>query len=82
MGESLMASLGRSMGSECVSACDSVNTLLVEETDIVSTSVKVFCWFITTQFVRLVGGTHIRRFLRARLNGKDRLVRGSLHNHR
>ena len=40
MGESLMASLGRSMGSECVSACDSVNTLLVEETDIVSTSVN------------------------------------------
>ena len=31
MGESLMASLGRSMGSEGVSACDSVNTLLVEK---------------------------------------------------
>ena len=58
MGESLMASLGRSMGSECVSACDGVNTLLVEETDIVSTSVKVFCWFVTTQSVRLVGGTY------------------------
>ena len=58
MGESLMASLGRSMGSECVSACDSVNALLVEETDIVSTSVKVFCWFVTTQSVRLVGGTY------------------------
>ena len=58
MGESLMASLGRSMGSECVSACDSVNTLLVEETDIVSTSVKVFCRFVTTQSVRLVGGTY------------------------
>ena len=45
-------------GFECVSACDSVNTLLVEETDIVSTSVKVFCQFVTTQFVRLVGETY------------------------
>ena len=40
MGESVMALLGPSLGSECVSACDSVNTLLVEETDIVSTSVN------------------------------------------
>ena len=41
MGKSVMASLGFG----CVDACDSVNTLyiLVEETDIVSTSVKVLC---------------------------------------
>ena len=61
-----------------MSVCDSMNTLylLVEETEIVYTSVKVscLCYFVSTEFENVSLQEYVRRILRARLNGKVSLV--------
>ena len=62
--------------------CDRLNALnpLVKETEIVSTSVTVLCFslkYFVSSLQRSLNVSleeHIRRILRARLNGKARLV--------
>ena len=70
----------------CVSVCDSMNTLylLAEETEIVSTSVKVLRLCVNTlqHSLNVSLEEHIRRILRARLNGKARLVCKGWHDER
>ena len=66
--------------------CDSMNTLylLVEEAEIVSTSVKVLCLCFNSlqRSLNVSLEEHIRRILRARLNGKARLVCKRWHDER
>ena len=70
----------------CVSVCHSMNTLylLVEETEIVSTSVKVLRLCVNTlqHSLNVSLEEHIRRILGARLNEKARLVCKGWHDER
>ena len=62
--------------------CDRMNTLylLVEETEIVSTSVKVYCTCINSlrRSLNVSLEKYIRRILRARRNGEPLFVRGDM----
>ena len=66
----------------CVGVCDRMNTLylLVEQTEIVSTSVKVYCACINSlrRSLNVSLEKYIRRFLRARRNGEPLFVRGDM----
>ena len=70
MGESVMAGIA---GFECVGACDSVNTLLVEETILYPRLLR-YCVRTLQRRLYVSLEEHIRRILRAWLNGKARLV--------
>ena len=62
--------------------CDRMNTLylLVEETEIVSTSVKVYCACVNSlrRSLNVSLKKYIRRILRARRNGEPLFVRGNM----
>ena len=62
--------------------CDPMNTLylLVEGTEIVSTSVKVYCACVNSlrRSLNVSLEKYIRRILRARRNGEPLFVRGNM----
>ena len=66
----------------CAGVCDRMNTLylLVEETEIVSTSVKVYCACVNSlrRSLNVSFEKYIRRILRARRNGEPLFVRGDM----
>ena len=66
----------------CVGVCDRMNTLylLVEETEVISTSVKVYCACINSlrRSLNVSLEKYIRRILRARRNGEPLFVRGDM----
>ena len=66
----------------CVGVCDRMNALylLVEETEIVSTSVKVYCACINSlrRSLNVSLEKYIRRIFRARRNGEPLFVRGDM----